>query len=516
MEIVLLVARLLLALVFGVAGIAKAVDPNGSRRAMIGFGVPERLATPLARWLPVAEILIALALIPLNTAWVGAIAAVVLLLIFAVAIGVTLARGESPDCHCFGQLHSEPVRWSTFARNLMLMAAAGLVFVEGKDNPGMSALNWVVDLRAGEVISLIVSAGAVALLATGIVYLRRIVNQQSTVLARIDAMKKVIDEDYAEPPVEREDAAAPVEGLPVGAPAPSFSLSSIGGEQVTLDDLLVYGKPVLLLFVSPNCLPCETLRPSIKVWERDYGSQLTVALLSKGDLEENRDRMAKYEARNVLLQGQSGVAEEYEAKWTPAALLIRPDGRIASQVSYGDEEIRALVTRAVTPADVRRKRNLPVKSNGHKPQITIATPQALKDLGEPAPRFSLPDLQGEVVDNQDLLGRDTLLVFWDPKCPYCQEMVEDFERWEDDPPKGAPRLVFVSSGEEEIVREESSRIKSQFLHDPEFDVGPLFGTNRTPSAVLIDADGRIASGPTGGRLNILALAGVRRAAVPVA
>ncbi len=515
MEIALLIVRIVLALVFGVAGIAKAVDPEGSRRAIIGFGVPEKLAAPLSWSLPVAEILTALALIPLSTAWLGAIAASVLLLVFVVAIGVNLARGEAPDCHCFGQLRSEPVSWSTFGRNLLLMAAAGIVVVDGKEKPGMSALNWLSDLKTGEVISLFLSAGVVALLATAVVYLRRIVNQQSTILGKIEAMKKVIDEDYAEPPVERADAAAPPEGLPVGAPAPSFSLASISGDKVTLDDLLAHGKLVVLLFVSPNCSPCESLRPSIKVWEAKYGSHLTIALLSKGDLKENQDRMARYEARNILLQNQSDVADEYEAKWTPAALLIRPDGKIASQISYGDEDIQALVTRAVTRSDAQRNRKLPVKSNGHKPQITIATHQALDNLGELAPSFSLPDQHGRTIDSKDWLGRDTLLVFWDPQCPYCREMAMDFEGWWEDPPKRAPQIVFVSSGDEQSVREESSRFNAQFLHDPEFDVGPLFGTNRTPSAVLIDADGRIASAPTGGRLNILALAGVRKAALPV-
>jgi hypothetical protein len=34
-----------------------------------------------------------------------------LLVLFIVAIAVTLARGRKPDCHCFGQLHSKPIGW---------------------------------------------------------------------------------------------------------------------------------------------------------------------------------------------------------------------------------------------------------------------------------------------------------------------------------------------------------------------------------------------------------------------
>jgi thiol-disulfide isomerase/thioredoxin/uncharacterized membrane protein YphA (DoxX/SURF4 family) len=518
MEIVLLVSRLFLALVFGVAGFAKAVDPAGSRRAIIGFGVPEKFAAALAWCLPALEIVFALALIPVDTAWLGAIGASLLLLIFSIGIAVNLVRGQSPDCHCFGQLHSEPVRWSTFTRNLMLFALAGFIVVQGKDHSGLSALSWMTNLKTAESVNLIFGTIMVLSLAIGVVYLRRILSQQSTLLMRIDAMKKVIDEDYAEaPPVERKDAAAPVEGLPIGTLAPDFSLVSIEGKPVTLDDLLAHGKPLMLLFVSPNCPPCKTLMPVIQGWERDYNKQLKIALLSKGTAHENRDELMKYELAGLYLQGESGVAEEYQAKWSPAAVLIRPDGRIASQITYGDEAIRAIVSRAIAPAaNAPRKRILEVKGNGHKPRLTIGTPHAMDDLGKVAPSFSLRDGVGDTIRSDDLLNRDTLLLFWDPKCPFCQGMYEDVRKWEENPPPKAPQLVFICTGSAEDFQVESSRFRSLFLHDPELEIGLLFGTNRTPSVVLIDKEGRIASPPTAGPENVLALAGVRKSSALVA
>src|SRR5262249_16215750 len=344
MEIVLLSARLLLTVVFGVAGIAKLADLAGSKRAMAGFGIPERVASPLGLALPFAEILIAVALIPLNLAWAGALAASVLLLIFSVAIAVNLARGRTPDCHCFGQLHSEPVGSSTLIRNVFLMVVSGFIVAQGKNNIGLSALNWLNDLKVGEIVGLSLGAVSLAMLAVTFGYLRRVLNQQTALVEKIDAMKKVIDEDYAEAPVERAEAAPPSEGLPIGAPAPEFSLASIDGAEVTSEELLAAGKPVLLMFVSPNCAPCETLLPNVKKWEEDYSDRLTLVLITKGGINENQDRIAKYEARTVLLQGESGVAEQYEAQWTPAAVLVRADGRIASNIAYGDEGIRALVT----------------------------------------------------------------------------------------------------------------------------------------------------------------------------
>jgi peroxiredoxin len=512
MEMVLLFARSFLALVFGIAALAKIADAAGSRRAIVGFGVPEKFATPLGWGLPFVEILIALSLLPMSTAWLGSIAALALLLMFAVGIAVNLARGQSPDCHCFGQLHSEPVSWLTFARNLALVAIAGVIVVLGKDSPGLSAVSWLAALRTPELINLILAGIAVALLASAVVYLRRVLTQQSLVLATVEAMKKVIDEDYAELPVEHKGAVPPLEGLPIGAPAPSFSLASVAGRPVALDDLLGYGKSVLLLFVSPNCFPCETLLPIVKVWERDFGDQLTIALLSKGTLKENQERVEKYEARRLLLQGEHSVAEDYQAKWTPAAVVVDRYGRIASRMAYGDEAIRALVDETVGK-DVRASAGNGV-AHKHGPQI--AEGKSLLRIGDPSPDFSIVDLQGEAVGTKDLLGRDTLLVFWDPGCPFCRAMSEDVTRWEERPPKGAARLVFVASGDSDKIEESSRNFKSRFLYDREFEVGPLFGTKSTPSAVLIDRDGRIASIVGFGLPNVLALIGIRKVELPVA
>ena len=51
-----LVARVLLAAVFAVAGAAKLRDRPGTRQAVVDFGAPERLAGPLAVLLPLAEL----------------------------------------------------------------------------------------------------------------------------------------------------------------------------------------------------------------------------------------------------------------------------------------------------------------------------------------------------------------------------------------------------------------------------------------------------------------------------
>src|SRR5436309_13711819 len=102
MAVLFLSARMLLAVVFVVAGLAKLADRAGARQALRDFGVPTALATPLGLALPLAELAVALALLLAATAWWGALGALGLLGLFCLAIGGNLARGRHPDCRCFG------------------------------------------------------------------------------------------------------------------------------------------------------------------------------------------------------------------------------------------------------------------------------------------------------------------------------------------------------------------------------------------------------------------------------
>src|SRR5215208_5912696 len=72
MNTALLIARLLLSLVFVVAGITKLADRQGSRQAIVDFGLPSSLAAPLGVLLPLAELAVAATLLPASTAWWGA------------------------------------------------------------------------------------------------------------------------------------------------------------------------------------------------------------------------------------------------------------------------------------------------------------------------------------------------------------------------------------------------------------------------------------------------------------
>ena len=355
MGLTLLIARLLLAMVFIVAGLTKLADRSGSRQALRDFGVPALLATPLGILLPLAELAVAVALVPTALAWWAAIGALGLLLVFIAGIGFNLAQGHTPDCHCFGQLHSAPAGWPTLLRNLGLAALAGFVVWQGQVNAGPSAISWLGSLALVQRIELLAGGIMFALLAVEGWGLVQVLRQQGRLLRRLEVMEA----QFA--------GGGTTAGLTVGTLAPTFALTGLDGETIALDALRAKGLPVLLIFMDPDCGPCQALLPEIGRWQRDYADKLMLALISRGSAEDNRARSREHGVMHVLLQRDREVAEAYQALGTPAAVLVRPDGTIGSPVVMGKDKIHSLVAGAVgllgqSPLLMA----VPATSNGHE------------------------------------------------------------------------------------------------------------------------------------------------------
>lgn len=131
MSTAVVLVRLVLGAVLVAAGLAKLADRDGTRRAVVDFGVPARFAPPASALLPLTELgAAALLVVPATARW-GALLALLLLAFFVAAIAVNLAKGRRPDCRCFGQVHSAPAGWSTLVRNLVLASGAAFVVVAG-------------------------------------------------------------------------------------------------------------------------------------------------------------------------------------------------------------------------------------------------------------------------------------------------------------------------------------------------------------------------------------------------
>ncbi|MGZ4383993.1 MAG: TlpA family protein disulfide reductase [Gaiellaceae bacterium] len=119
------------------------------------------------------------------------------------------------------------------------------------------------------------------------------------------------------------------------------------------------------------------------------------------------------------------------------------------------------------------------------------------------PDLELAALDGGPLALGELRGRDTLLLFWNPDCGFCRSMHEEILRWEQSSNGDGHRLVVVSSDDEERTRADGFR--SLVLLDQGFAAGEAFGAGGTPMAVLLGADGRIASALAGGAEAVMAL-----------
>ena len=487
-------------MVFAVAGVAKLTDRAGSRQAIVDFGLPSSLATPLGILLPLTELAVAAALIPPATAPWGALGALALLLLFVAGISFNLARGHKPDCHCFGQLHSAPAGWKTLARNGVLAALAGFVLWRGWEDAGPSAFAWLGNLTVIGVVGLMAGLVVLGIMAMQWLVLINLFRQNGRLLVRLDAVEKRLGAaDLAAIPSE-DQPEEQRRGLPPGSPAPAFSLPGLYGETHTLDSLRAPDKPVVLLFTDPDCGPCTALLPEIGRWQREHPEALTISLVSRGSVEENRAKTAEHGVERVLLQEDWEVAESYEVKGTPSAVLVNPEGTIGGTLAEGPEEISALVGHLA-------EGRTPCADCGGFHDDNEVEPEG-KEIGDPAPDLELPDLSGESVKLSHFGGSETLVVFWSPGCVFCQQMLPDIKEWEKNPPKGSPKLLVVSSGT--VEENEAMGFSSRVVLDERFGAGRAFGASGTPSAVLVDAEGDIASEVTVGAPAILALAGARQ------
>lgn len=115
-------------------------------------------------------------------------------------------------------------------------------------------------------------------------------------------------------------------------------------------------------------------------------------------------------------------------------------------------------------------------------------------IGEPAPDFSLADLQGRLVQLARLRGAPVLLNFFKSDCSWCQvEMAKLAAVYRSNADLDL-HVVGVAVGEEAAQAE-------QFARDKEMDfpvvadageTGAAYGLERVPTLVLVDAAGIVA------------------------
>ena len=266
---------------------------------------------------------------------------------------------------------------------------------------------------------------------------------------------------------------------------PDVALTVLGGGGTSINALLTRGKPLLLVVTDPRCGPCYELLPDVSGWQRVYGDRLSIALVSNGDPGINRSMTAEYGIYPVLLQRERELDEAYNLVQAPAAVLISTDGQIAAETRYGAWAIRQLVADTLGLV---------------MPPPPVIEHRAVR-AGEAVPSLRRPDLDGNPIDFGAMQNATTLLLFWNPGCSHCQEVLPEIRAFESR--HLWPQLVIVSRGPIGLNREVG--FASRMVLDDDRSLATAFGVSGTPAAVLIDTTGVVASPVARGATGVRAL-----------
>jgi peroxiredoxin len=337
MAILVFIARVLLAIAFIVSGLAKLVDPKGTRQSLIDFQLATGLASTLSFALPFTEFVISIALVPTRSGVWGGLAALMFLFVVTSAVGVTLVGGRRPPCHCFGQLDSTPIGWKTLLRNAAFAGIAAFITWQGWTmslSAGATSKTWPVNAQV-QVAALIgvILAGTV-LTGGGLIFRlqQRLASLESS-LSRVGFTLS-------------PGASTLTAGLAAGTRAPGFRLPGQDGKTITLDSLRSAGKPIVLVFTDTQCGPCKLLLPTLGRWQSDYAAHLAIVNIRSGTLASNQAKGAAHDVQNVLQSTGGEVVQAYRVPVLPSAVLIRVDGTIGDALAVGEGAIGSLIQNA--------------------------------------------------------------------------------------------------------------------------------------------------------------------------
>jgi peroxiredoxin len=130
------------------------------------------------------------------------------------------------------------------------------------------------------------------------------------------------------------------DGLKAGTYAPDFTLPTLDGSKLSLQDFR--GRKVLLVFSDPECGPCSAVAPELeRIHQANNGVQ--VLMISRGDLSANQRKAAEQRLTfPIVLQKHWEISRAYGMFATPIAYVIDEAGVIASDVAVGAEPILRL------------------------------------------------------------------------------------------------------------------------------------------------------------------------------
>jgi peroxiredoxin len=374
-SVALLAARVALAGTFVVAGAAKLADLPGARAAALGMRVPQSLAGVGMPALAGFEVVIGLGLIPARSARYAAIAAAVTILALTALAGSAVARGLRPECHCFGRLGAGRIGGGTLIRNAAIFAVSAFAAVGEWEHPGAAPARGLGRLSTTTIAvsaALLLLAAVTARLARSNAGSRA---RRRAAIARPDASGATVEP--ADPATGLEPACPGLlnsDGMPphqaalgVGSAAPDFLLDDVAGGTLSVTGIRSSGNRVLLTFVHVRCGECAMLMPSLAAWQLRHALGLTIAVVAAGERSATVAKAAQQGLERVGHDPERAVFAAYGVVRTPAAVLLDPDGTVASPVTYGTGGISSLVE----GLSARSSRPQPTQPSGRALRVSI-------------------------------------------------------------------------------------------------------------------------------------------------
>jgi len=135
----------------------------------------------------------------------------------------------------------------------------------------------------------------------------------------------------------------------LGDPAPDFNVTTLDGEEVSLDSLR--GRAVIVNFWNSWCIPCRQEEPALKEFFDSHRDEDDVALL--GIVRDDTESAARRAVGDRGIEWPMGLdpdgkaALDFGTRGQPETYAITPDGLIVG-TKYGPASVEDLETLLAT------------------------------------------------------------------------------------------------------------------------------------------------------------------------
>lgn len=181
------------------------------------------------------------------------------------------------------------------------------------------------------------------------------------------------------------------------------------------------------------------------------------------------------------------------------ALALATSGAMAQETAPSKDKQPAKVTQPAKDADKDHKKD-------DKDQAKKSDKKTAADVGQAAPNFTLPDLDGKNTTLADLTkaGKIVVLQWFNPDCPLVKKHYNDAKTFNDLAAKYADKgvqFLAINSGapgnqgtgvERNAKAKKAWDMPYPILLDESGNVGRAYGAKNTPAMVIIGKDGVIA------------------------